>query len=57
MYGQAGRGSGVTSWRDATYAGPQLSLSVFVLKASVGWMVDVNDRTEHHAQLGLGFGF
>jgi hypothetical protein len=57
MYGQFWQTSGVTKWRDATYAGPQLSFSVFVLKASVGWMVDVTDRTNHHAQLGLGFGF
>ncbi len=57
MYGHFWRTSGVPKWRDATYAGPQLSFSVFVLKASVGWMVDVTDQTNHHAQLGLGFGF
>jgi hypothetical protein len=48
---------GPTSWRGATYAGPQLSLSLFVLKASLGWMVDLGDRTDHHVQIGLGGGF
>ena len=44
-------------WRRATYAGPQLSLSVYVLKASMGWMFDVTDRNNSHPQLGVGFGF
>ncbi|HEX3905767.1 MAG TPA: hypothetical protein VH853_23275 [Polyangia bacterium] len=44
-------------WRRATYAGPQLTLSVYVLKASMGWMFDVTDRTNNHPQLGVGFGF
>jgi hypothetical protein len=48
---------GPTSWRSATYAGPQLSLSLFVLKASLGWMVDLSDRTDHHVQIALGGGF
>ena len=46
-----------TSWPKATYAGPQLSMSVYVLKASMGWMFDVTDRTHNHPQLGVGFGF
>ena len=46
-----------TSWRHATYAGPQLSLSVLVLKVSMGWMIDVGDHTDHHLQFALGFGF
>jgi hypothetical protein len=48
---------GWTSWRGATYAGPHLSLSALVLKASVGWMVDVNDRSDRHVQLAIGAGF
>ncbi len=44
-------------WRHATYAGPQLSLSLFVLKVSVGWMVDVTDRANTHVQVGVGAGF
>ena len=48
---------GLTSWRRATYIGPHVSLSAFVLKASVGWMVDVNDRSDHHLQLAIGAGF
>ncbi len=49
---------GLSSWRSATYVGPQLTLStVVVLKASLGWMVDVGDRTDRHVQFGFGFGF
>jgi hypothetical protein len=48
---------GLSSWRSATYLGPHLSLSVLVLKASVGWMIDVNDRSNHHIQLAFGGGF
>jgi hypothetical protein len=44
-------------WRPATYAGPQLSLSLYLLKASLGWMVDVTDRTNAHVQVGVGGGF
>jgi hypothetical protein len=47
----------LTSWRHATFVGPQLSMSIFVLKASVGWMFDVNARTDQHLQIGLGAGF
>ena len=47
----------LTSWRNATYAGPQLSLSLFVVKASVGWMADVSQSTNHHVQFGFGAGF
>jgi hypothetical protein len=54
---RAERMYGLTSWRSATYVGPQLSLSIFVLKASLGWMVDVSHQTDHHVQFGLGFGF
>ena len=48
---------GPTSWRSATYAGPQLSVSLFVLKASLGWMVDVGDHSDRHVQVALGAGF
>src|SRR5882724_3039321 len=48
---------GLTYWRSATYVGPQLSLSIFVLKTSLGWMGDVNNRTDRHVQIGFGFGF
>jgi len=48
---------GPTNWRSATYAGPQLSLSLYVLKASLGWMVDPGDGTDHHVQIALGGGF
>jgi hypothetical protein len=48
---------GPTSWRSATYVGAQVSMSAYVLKASVGWMVNATDRTDHHLQLGLGSGF
>jgi hypothetical protein len=48
---------GPTSWRSAIYAGPQLSLSLFVLKASLGWMVDVGDHRDRHVQVALGAGF
>jgi len=47
----------VTSWRSTTYAGPQLSLSIYVLKASLGWMVDLGDHTDHHFQVAIGGGF
>jgi hypothetical protein len=48
---------GPSSWRGATYLGPQATVSAYVFKASLGWMVDVNDRTNRHVQLGIGFGF
>jgi hypothetical protein len=48
---------GPTDWRAATYFGPHLSLSAFVVKASAGWMVDLDDRRNHHLQLAIGFGF
>jgi hypothetical protein len=48
---------GPTSWRRATYVGPQLSLSSYILKASLGWMVDVNDQTNRHLQIGVGTAF
>jgi len=48
---------GPTSWRSATYFGPHLSLSAYLWKASVGWMVDGNDRSDHHIQLAFGAGF
>jgi hypothetical protein len=57
LEGRVERTYGPTSWRSATYVGPQLTLSAYILKASVGWMVDVNDRTDHHIQIGLGGGF
>ena len=41
----------------ATYAGPHLSFSALVMKVSLGWMVDVNDRSDHHIQLAIGAGF
>jgi hypothetical protein len=48
---------GPTSWRGTTYAGPQISLSLFVIKASLGWMTDVGDRADHHIQVAVGIGF
>jgi hypothetical protein len=48
---------GVSDWRSATYLGPHISISAYILKASVGWMVDVNDRSDHHIQLAIGGGF
>jgi hypothetical protein len=48
---------GPTSWRRATYLGPQVTVSAYLFKAFAGWMVDVNDRTDRHVQLGIGFGF
>ena len=48
---------GLTTWRNATYLGPQLTFSVSLLKASVGWMVDVDDRSDRHLQIGFGAGF
>jgi hypothetical protein len=48
---------GLSSWRSATYAGPHLSFSALVMKVSLGWMVDVNDRSDHHIQLAIGAGF
>jgi len=47
----------LTSWRSATYAGPQLSASMFIYKVSLGWMVDVSDRSDHHIQVAIGAGF
>jgi len=41
----------------ATYAGPQLSLSFFFYKASLGEMIDVGDRSDHHIQGAIGAGF
>jgi hypothetical protein len=48
---------GPTHWRAATYLGPQLSASAYVLKASIGWMVNVKERSDNHVQVGIGFGF
>ncbi len=48
---------GPTPWRSATYVGPQVSCSAYVLKASVGWMVDASDRHDPDVQVGIGFGF
>ncbi len=49
---------GPTSWRHTTYAGPQLSVALpIVPKACLGWMIDVHDAADNHAQLGFGFGF
>ncbi len=48
---------GWTHWHDATYVGPQVSVSGYVLKASIGWMAAVNDRKDNHIQVGVGFGF
>jgi hypothetical protein len=44
-------------WRSATYLGPQVSLSVYFLKASAGLMVNASDQRDRHAQLGIGAGF
>jgi hypothetical protein len=46
-----------TNWHSATYLGPQLSLSVLVLKASAGLMFNADDQRDRHAQLGIGCGF
>ena len=46
-----------TPWHSATYLGPQLSLSVFVLKASAGLMFNADDQRDRHAQFGIGCGF
>jgi len=46
-----------TDWRSATYLGPQLSLSIYVLKASVGVMTNVGDQHDRRAQFGIGGGF
>ena len=57
LEGRVERMYGPTRWRPATYAGPQLTFSIYVLKASVGWMADVNQRANHHVQVGFGAGF
>lgn len=57
LEGRVERMYGLTHWRAATYAGPHLSLSAYLIKASIGWMVDVNDRSDNHVQVGIGFGF
>jgi len=48
---------GPTEWRSATYLGPQLSLSIYVLKVSVGVMTNVGDQRDRRGQLGIGGGF
>jgi len=48
---------GPTDWRSATYLGPQLSLSVYVLKASIGVMTNMGDQRDRRGQLGIGGGF
>jgi hypothetical protein len=48
---------GPTSWRGATYAGPNVSVSLILLKASLGWMVDLGDHADRHVQVALGAGF
>lgn len=48
---------GPTRWRSGTYVGPHLSFSALVVKASVGWMVDLDDRRVRHIQLAIGSGF
>jgi hypothetical protein len=48
---------GPTHWHGATYLGPQISLSAFVLKASIGFMVNADDQRDRHVQLGIGCGF
>ena len=46
-----------THWHGATYLGPQLSFSAFVLKASIGFIVNADDQRDRHVQLGIGCGF
>jgi hypothetical protein len=48
---------GPTPWRSATYVGPQFSLSAYLLKTSLGWMVDASDRSDSHVQVAIGVGF
>jgi hypothetical protein len=55
--GRVERTYGRTRWRGATYLGPHLSLSAYIFKISVGWMIDVNDRSDRHVQIGIGGGF
>jgi hypothetical protein len=43
-------------WPNATYVGPQLTVSA-LLKASVGWMVDVTNQSNNRVQVGFGEGF
>jgi hypothetical protein len=57
LEGRIERTYGRTRWRDATYLGPHLSLSAYIFKISVGWMIDVNDRSDRHVQIGIGGGF
>jgi hypothetical protein len=39
------------------YLGPQLSINLIALEASVGWMVAVQDSRDQHVQIGLAMGF
>jgi hypothetical protein len=54
---EAVRGYGPTSLSPATYVGPQLALGSHTKRLTVGWMVDVENPDDNHAQLGVGLGF
>jgi hypothetical protein len=54
---KADRGYGGTGTPVETYLGPELSLGTKRTHATLGYMFDVSDARNAHAQLGLGLGF
>jgi phage-related tail protein len=48
---------GVAGLPAMTSVGPEVSLGTWRSHATVGWMFDVSDARNGHAQLGLGLGF
>jgi len=48
---------GLSTWRRTTYVGPHLFFGGVLMKCSVGWMFDANNKTNNHFQLGLGGGW
>jgi hypothetical protein len=54
---EAVRGYGPMSLSPTTYVGPQLAMGSYFRRLTVGWMVDVENPDDNHAQVGLGLGF
>jgi hypothetical protein len=54
---RAERMYGPTRWHSATYVGPHVTLSAYLLKISAGGMVNLTDRADVHFQAAIGGGF
>jgi hypothetical protein len=54
---EAVRGYGPTSLSPTTFVGPQLAMGSYYRRLTVGWLVDVENPDDNHAQVGVGLGF